>query len=176
MTDRGWRLGAGLGGLAMLPLLVPLASVRTGGAFDWTASDFGLAALLLGGTGLGAGLALRRLPGLRPRAGAPLAMLTGLLLVWTNGAVGLIGSEANPANLAYVGVPAVALLGSALARFRPGGMARALAAAAVLQALIPVAAAALGLVPAGAGLQVAGLTAAFAALWLLAARLLRRAG
>jgi hypothetical protein len=39
-----------------------------------------------------------------------LAVGTALFLVWSNLAVGLIGSENNPANMMYLGVLAVFLL------------------------------------------------------------------
>ncbi len=55
-----------------------------------------------------------------------------------NLAVGLIGSEDNPANLMYVGVLAVGIIGAILARFSPLGMARALFATALAQALVAV--------------------------------------
>ena len=61
-----------------------------------------------------------------------------LLLGWLNGAVGIIGSEDNPANLMYGAVFAVGFTGSLAARFRPRGMARTLFAAAAAQLLVPV--------------------------------------
>lgn len=67
--------------------------------------------------------------------------LAGLLLLgWVSGAVGIIGSENNPVNLMYWGVPTALLIGSLISRFRPYGMARALFAAAFVQFLVPVAA------------------------------------
>jgi hypothetical protein len=61
-----------------------------------------------------------------------------LLLGWVNGAVGVIGSEDNPANLMYGAVFAVGLAGSLISRFKPRGMARTLFAAAMVQFLVPV--------------------------------------
>ena len=55
-----------------------------------------------------------------------------------NGAVGIIGNEANPANLMYFGVLAVGVIGALVARIQPNGMARALFAMALAQALVPV--------------------------------------
>ena len=66
-----------------------------------------------------------------------LALITAFLLVWINGAVGIIGNENNPANLMYIGVLAVGLIGTLIARFRPYGMARALFATAIVQVLVP---------------------------------------
>jgi hypothetical protein len=61
-----------------------------------------------------------------------------LFLGWVNGAVGIIGSEDNPANLMYWAVFAVGLIGSLLSRFKPRGMARVLFAAALVQLAVPV--------------------------------------
>ncbi|MCF7915125.1 MAG: hypothetical protein K9L66_08165, partial [Spirochaetaceae bacterium] len=53
--------------------------------------------------------------------------LAGLLLIgWTNGAVGFIGNEDNPANLLYWAVFIVAVTGSLFSKFKPRGMARTL--------------------------------------------------
>jgi len=70
---------------------------------------------------------------------------TALLLVWGNLAVGLIGSEQNPANLMYAGVIGVAIIGALAARGRASGLSRALFATALAQALVAVIALAGGL-------------------------------
>ena len=72
------------------------------------------------------------------RAAVGVALATALILVWMNLAVGLIGSEDNPANLLYVGVLAVGFIGAIIARFRPHGMAHAMFATAIAQVLVPV--------------------------------------
>lgn len=110
------------------------------------------------------------------RAAIGVALATGLLLIWSNLALGLIGSEDNPANRMYAGVLAVALVGAIVARFRPAGMARAMTATAAAQALV----AAIALTaPVSTGPvwpeDVIMLTGFFAALWLLSAWLFRKA-
>ncbi len=55
-----------------------------------------------------------------------------------NGAVGIIGSEDNEANLMYGGVIVVGAIGAVIARFKPEGMARALFATALAQTLVAV--------------------------------------
>jgi len=64
-------------------------------------------------------------------------LLGAILIGWANGAVGIIGSENNPANLMYGAVFAVGLIGALLARFKPQGMTLTLLAAALVQFLIP---------------------------------------
>src|SRR5690606_14094324 len=67
--------------------------------------------------------------------------LAGALLIgWINGAVGIIRSEDNPANLLYGAVFAVGLVGSLVSRFKPRGMACTLSVATIVHMLVPVAA------------------------------------
>jgi len=66
-----------------------------------------------------------------------LALLAAFLIVWMNAAAGLIGIEDDdPANLLYVGVLAVGIIGAMISRFQPRGMARALLATALAQAFV----------------------------------------
>ena len=60
-----------------------------------------------------------------------------MLIVWLNAAAGLIGIEDDdPANLLYVGVLAIGFIGAIIARLQPRGLARALFATALAQALV----------------------------------------
>ena len=110
-------------------------------------------------------------------AGAALAVAATFLLIWVNGAVGFLGNEDNPANLLFLGVIAVAVLGAVFADFQPAGMARAMFAAAAAQALVGVAALAFGLgSPGYDGLyEVVMGTTLFGALWLISGALFRKA-
>jgi hypothetical protein len=109
-----------------------------------------------------------------------LGFFGAFLLFWANGAVGIIGSENNPANLMYGAVFVVGLVGVLLSRFRPRGMARTLFAAAAVQMLIPVFA--LFVWPAQASWGEAGvigvfiINSIFAMIFVASAWLFRRAG
>jgi hypothetical protein len=98
------------------------------------------------------------------------------MLVWLSLGVGIIGKDGDPANLMYFGVLAVGIVGALIARFRPRGMARALFAMALAQALV----AAIALI-AGLGLPWSGpaeillLNGFFVALFAGSAWLFRRA-
>jgi hypothetical protein len=173
-TDPGrWRRWAWglLAGLALLPLI---ATALTD-AMDWDGADFAAFGGLLLAAGLLFELALRQAGGAAYRAGVAVALGAGVLLVWANAAVGLIGSEDAPVNRLHVGVLGVGLLGAAVARWRPAGMARALLATALAQALVAVFALAGGFVPPGGAPGLAAGTAAFVALWLASAWLFHRA-
>ena len=64
------------------------------------------------------------------------ALAAACILVWLSLGVGIIGKDGDPANLMYFGVLAVGIIGALIARFRPQGMARALFAMALAQALV----------------------------------------
>lgn len=70
------------------------------------------------------------------RSALVLAVAAACILVWLSLGVGIIGEDGNPANMMYFGVLAVAVIGAIIARFRPDGMARALLATSLAQALV----------------------------------------
>lgn len=73
------------------------------------------------------------------RFAAGLALVAAFLIVWLNVAAGLMGIEDDdPANLLYVGVLAIGFIGALIARFQPRGLARAMFATALAQALVGV--------------------------------------
>ena len=182
ITDGGGRRGVswriiGWGGAAAL-LLVPLIAMQFTNEVNWTGSDFVFAGVMLGALGLGIELAVRASRRAAYRLGALLALGASFMLVWINGAVGIIGSEGEGANLMFLGVIAVALVGSVIAGFRAGGMAWAMGAAAVAQLLVPVVAPSV-FPPSDPAMvwapEMIGSTGVFTAIWLLAAGLFRRA-
>ncbi len=167
-------------GTALL-LLFPLAAKLFVVGMAWSAFDFIAAGVLLFGAG-STFVLLARLGDSTPyRLGVGVAVAAGLLLVWVNLAVGLVGSENNPANLLYGGVLAVALGGAVAARFRPRGMARAMFGAALtyvavtLVALLAWPPSAAVAEPAVNLSNVLAANAAFAGLWVVAGGLFRRA-
>ena len=109
------------------------------------------------------------------RLALAVAVGTVLFLLLGIGALGVIGSG-GPADRVYLAVPVVLLLGSIVARLRPGGMAVTMLATAATQVLAPVVAFAAGLegTEGASVLDVVGLTGMFAGLFLLSAWLFRR--
>jgi predicted MFS family arabinose efflux permease len=67
------------------------------------------------------------------RLGMFVAVVTGVLLIWINLAVGIFGNEEHPANLLFFSVLAAAGAGTWAAKFQPAGMARALQATTGVQ-------------------------------------------
>jgi hypothetical protein len=104
------------------------------------------------------------------------ALATALLLVWLSLGVGIIGKDGDPANVMYFAVLAVGIIGALIARFQPRGMARALFATAIAQALVGGIALIAGLGHPWSGpLEILGLTGMFVALFVGSAWLFRRA-
>jgi hypothetical protein len=166
---RGWRVA--VWGAAALLLLAPAAATRLSGEMQWSPGDFILVGtMLLAGCGLWE-LAIRRSGSWTYAAGAGIAAAAAFLLFLVNGAVGIIGNEDQAVNLIFLAVIAVAAGGALLGRFRPRGMARAMAAAAGAQLL--AGAATVALVPDVRGFLLG--TALFVPLWLLSAWLFGKA-
>jgi hypothetical protein len=140
MTNDGSRTGwrwvrmLGWGGAAAL-LCVPLIAMQFTREVAWTLGDFIFAGMMLGGVGLALELAVRISPSSSYRIGAGLGLAASVLLIWVTGAVGYIGSEENPYNLAFLAVVAIAFAGSVIAAFRPLGMAYAMLAAGIAHAI-----------------------------------------
>ena len=70
------------------------------------------------------------------RSAVGVALAAAIVLVWLSLGVGIIGKDGDPANLMYFGVLAVGIIGAIISRLRPHGMARALIATALAQALV----------------------------------------
>ena len=153
-------------------LLLPLLTAPA-----WSLADFVVAGVLIFGTGLTYVLVARQAGNMAYRAAVGVALAAALLLVWINLAVGIIGTEDNPANVMYVGVLAVGIAGAIISRFRPPGMARTLFAMALAQALVAAIAVIAGLGSQWHGLaQILGVSGLFVALFVGSALLFRYAG
>jgi hypothetical protein len=161
-----WRIGGW--GLVAALILAPVVAMQFTPDVDWTASDFVFAVVMLGGVGVAYELAVRATGDWAYRAGAAVALGAGLLLLWANAAVGIVGNEEAPINLWFDLVPLVALSGAIGARFRADGMAVAMSATAFTQIAI------------GAIVQVQGhftwvATGLWCGAWLVSAHLFRKA-
>jgi hypothetical protein len=160
----------------LLVLLLPLLAMQFTGEVVWDLADFVVAGVLLFSAGLTYEVVARRVGNIAYRAAVGVAVAAALVLVWMNLAVGIIGSEDNPANLMYVGVLAVGIIGALIARLQPHGMARALFATAVAQALVGVIALIAGLgYPWSGPLELTLLNGFFVGLFAGSALLFRRA-
>ena len=130
-----WRLAGWAAGALML--LLALVAKQFIGEVNWVDNLAQTGALLIG-VGIAVELVSRKTGEAAYRAAVGLALGSAVLLGWVNGAVGIIGSEDNDANLMYGGVLVVGAIGAVIARFKPEGMARALFATALAQTLVAV--------------------------------------
>ncbi|HWI76634.1 MAG TPA: hypothetical protein VNS53_06080 [Sphingomicrobium sp.] len=174
-TNR-WRLFGWAAAVALI--LAPLVAMQLDApGVNWTAGDFLFAIVLIGGTGLLFELAARASRSWAYRGGVALALIASFLIIWINGAVGIIGDEDNPANLVFGVVLAIEIAGVIVARAKAEGMVRAMAVTAGAQALIGLIVFARGIAtnepPGALGLLI--LIEGFAVLWLGSALLFARA-
>jgi len=158
-------------------LLLPLLAMQITDEVVWDLADFAVAAILLVGTGLMYELVVRKGGNIAYRAAVGVALAAALLLVWMALAVGILGVEGDPADLIYIGVLAVGLIGAIIVRFQPHGMACALFATATAQALVAVIALIAGMQYAeiSSVSEILGLNGCFVALWVVSALLFQRA-
>ncbi|MGH8729633.1 MAG: hypothetical protein ACREV9_16080 [Burkholderiales bacterium] len=110
------------------------------------------------------------------RSAIGVALAAAVILVWLSLGVGIIGKDGDPANLMYFGVLAVGIFGAIIARLQPHGMARALFATALAQALVTAIALIAGLgLPWSGPAEILLLNGFFVALFVGSAWLFRRA-
>ena len=145
LARNAYRSVVGVARATAFILLLPLLAMQITDEVVWELADFAVAGTLIFGTGLTYVLAARKAGNIAYRAAVGVALAAAIILIWLNLAVGVIGTEDDLANLMYVGVLAVGIIGAIIARFRPHGMARALFATAIAQTLVAVIALIIGL-------------------------------
>ena len=123
-----WR-AIGWGGAVAL-LALPFVAMQFTRDVVWTSGDFVVFGVMLLMVGIPLELTVRMSRNWSYRGGALLALLGMFLTIWANLAVGIVGSEGNPANLLFFGALLVGIAGAVVARFRANGMAIAMVATA----------------------------------------------
>ncbi len=159
-------------------LLIPVFGNMYVDGWNWDLFDFVFAGILIFGTSFAYEFVASKSVSVAYRAAVGVALATAFLLVWINAAVGIIGDgDLDSPNGMYFLVLAVGIIGAALARLEPQGMARALFATAFTQMLVPVIALIFWKSDFTPGVAaVFGLNAFFAMLWFVSAVLFQRAG
>lgn len=118
-------------------LLIPLYGNRYIEGWNWSAFDFVFATVMVGGVQLAYEYLSKR-AGMVYKMAAGLMLAGAFLLIWINGAVGIIGDEDNGVNMMYFAVIATLFIGSFVSGFKSSGMMRTLYAAVVVQMLVPI--------------------------------------
>lgn len=119
-------------------LLIPFLAMQFTEEVAWSIGDFVLMGGLLVSMAVAFELVVLRSPKKTYRVAAGIGLIAVFLLFWINGAVGIIGSENQPANLLYAAVFIVGLGGAFLSRLQARGMARVMWVMAVVQLITPL--------------------------------------
>jgi hypothetical protein len=162
-----WRLTGW--GFALALWLTPLVAMQFVADWNWGPGDFLIAALLIGGVGLGVEWVVRRSADMNFRLAAALALVATFVLLWINAAVHLVAGRDYPTNMLVLLIPILGLGLSWRARWQPMGLSRALLAMAVAQLILAA------FVLATSNPKQAAALALFVMPWLASAYLFRRA-
>ena len=164
-------------GTAVVLLAAPFVAMQLHAeGVDWSPGDFIFAGVIFAIVGGLLELAVWKIRSGWYRAGVAVALLGYLLVIWSNLAVGIVGSEHNPANQLFFLALLIGIVGSCVSRFRTKGMSYSMLLTAV-SLLVAFAIASLGPTDEPLvkhGVELAG-TSIFAALLLGSAWLFRKA-
>ena len=107
-----------------------------------------------------------------------LAVFSVLFLAWGVVAMGVVGAEGDPFDLAYAVVAVIGIAGALIVRLEPHGMARVLLAMALAQAAIALLALMVGkhVSPVSSVAEILGVNGLFVLLFAASAWLFDRAG
>jgi len=179
MQDVSRRLIGWAVAIALL-LMIPLVAMQFTDEVNWSLFDFVIMGGALFGIGLVYELIARRSSKTIYRIAFGVGLAGAFLLFWVNGAVGIIGSENQDANLLYGAVFVVGLIGSVISRFQPRGMSNTLFAAAAVQMSVPIVALIIWPPPATSWspsvFGVFTISALFAVMFIVSALLFRQSG
>ena len=131
------RLGI-WGGIIAALLMIPLIAMQFTPEVNWALTDFLIMGAILVVIASAYELIAKRSSSTMYRSAFAVGLLGAFLLFWVNGAVGIIGSEDQPANMLFASVFVVGLVGAFVARFKPRGMSRTLYAAAIVTMIVPI--------------------------------------
>jgi hypothetical protein len=156
-------------------LLIPLVAMQFTHEVNWTPGDFFFAGILLFSAGSIYIFLKEKAGNTQYKIAAGISVAASLFLVWSNLAVGIIGSENNEFNLLYFGVIMAGLIGLSASRFEPRKLSFTLLAMALTQTIITVAALITGMqhVPGSSVPEVLAVNGFFITLYLMAAILFR---
>jgi hypothetical protein len=119
-------------GTAVVLLAAPFVAMQLhADGVNWSAGDFIVAGTIFAITGGLLELAVWKIRSSWYRAAVAVALLANLLVVWVNLAVGIVGSEHNPANPLFFVALLIGILSACIVRFRATGMSFAMLTSAV---------------------------------------------
>ena len=125
-----------VGVVTVIILMVPFVAMQFTDEVQWSLLDFATMGTLIFSIGIAYRLIIRSSPNFAYQIASTLAFGAVFLMVWANLAVGLIGSGANLANVLYMVVPGVAIVGAFLSNSNPGKMERSMYATVIALAVV----------------------------------------
>lgn len=161
-----WRI-IGWSAAALL-LAIPAVAMQFSSEVDWDLFDFFAMGMMLLVAGLGFEIAVRISRSGAHRAGMAVAIFGGFFTVWSNLAVGILGSEDEMINFGFFVILMLGILGSLLVWFRARAMVAVMSAIAAGQL-------AMGAIGYASGFADWPIVLFFATLWAASALCFRRA-
>lgn len=119
-----------------LVLLIPLLGNLLVDGWNWKPGGFAVLGVLIFGLGFSYQLVTRNVDSVKYRSALVISFVAGFVLTWSSFVQA--ADDVNPSALLYLVVPLVGFLCAVLARFRSNGMALALLATALAQAVVLV--------------------------------------
>jgi hypothetical protein len=119
-------------------LLLPLLAMNFTDEVNWGIGDFIVMGSMLMFAGFGYLMISNLSTNSAYKVASAIAIAIGFFILWSNLAVGIIGSQSHPANLLFLSVYAIAALGALRSKFKPLGMMKTMLACAAALALIPL--------------------------------------
>lgn len=173
------KLSQSIGSVALVTgilLLIPFVAMQFTSEVNWSASDFVIMGALLFTTGTVFVFIIRYASNFIYKAAVTCAVGTTFLMIWSNLAVGLIGSGPHAGNLMFIGVVAVVIVGIFLSRLTAKGMELAMFAAALSVLLVAVISLLIGLHhnPDSSVIEILGVCGFFAMLYTISGFLFRQ--
>lgn len=158
-------------------LMIPFVAMQVGDEVNWSVGDFIIMGLLLFSIGFSYVFITRKATTLAFKMGVIGGLGTTFLMIWANLGVGLIGSGPNAANLLYMAVPVIGLVGVVLSQFSATGMERTMYAMATGLVVVGGIATALGVhhLPGASVTEIIGVSGFFGLLYLISGLFFRYA-
>ena len=123
--------------ITALILPIPMLGMHFVDDWNWAPSAFAVLGILLFGMGFTYQLITRNRDAIAYRAAVCIAFVTSFALTWGSF---VQMADVTPVAAMYFAIPVVEIIGAVAARLQPKGMARALLATAITQALVLTAA------------------------------------
>ena len=119
-------------------LLIPFISQKLNEDVQWSLMDFVFVGILLSSIAICYEWIRYKQPSKYYRFAIWTILITILMVVWINGAVGIVGHEGQSINLLYYISPLLGIIGSLIFNFKASAMSRIFFTVSVVQLLVPM--------------------------------------